>query len=157
MKRIAFYPPPCVKEGWMRVRNEGDKITLSYKKVDRRTHKISNQKEIELIIDNFKNGCKFLEAMGAKQKAYQETKREIWHLNNCEITIDTWPGLKPVVEIEGKNEKSVKQTAEKLEFNWSKAIFDSIDYVYEQEVGIARKDIKTRPKLTFKNPPKARK
>ncbi|MCX6743778.1 MAG: CYTH domain-containing protein [Candidatus Parcubacteria bacterium] len=153
MKRVVFIPPKKIKNGWMRVRDEGDKITMSLKIVH--GNKITAQKEIELVIDDFENGCKFLESIGAKRKSYQETKRELWHLNDVEITLDTWPGLKPVIEIEGKNEKDVKTVAEKLDFNWSKAIFDSIDYVYEKELGIPREVINNQtPEATFKNPPK---
>ena len=157
MTRIAFYPPPNIEHGWMRVRDEQDKITMCYKRVDRKTHDIANQKEIEVEINDFKKGCQLLEAIGCKQKAFQETKREIWHLDNVEISIDTWPGLNPLIEIEGKNEPEVKKVAEKLGFNWQEAIFDSIDYVYEQELGITRADIKFKPKLTFENPPRAQK
>ncbi|MCX6746313.1 MAG: CYTH domain-containing protein [Candidatus Parcubacteria bacterium] len=153
MKRVVFIPPKKIKNGWMRVRDEGDKITMSLKIVHGK--KITAQKEIELIIDDFENGCNFLESIGAKRKSYQETKRELWHLNDVEITLDTWPGLKPVIEIEGKNEQDVKAVAEKLDFDWSKAIFDSIDYVYEQELGIPREVINNQtPEATFKNPPK---
>ena len=153
MKRIVFIPPKKIKNGWMRVRDEGDKITMSLKIVGGK--KITGQKEIELVIDDFNEGCKLLEAIGAKRKSYQETKRELWHFKDVEITLDTWPGLKPIIEIEGKNEQEVKATAEKLDFDWSKAIFDSIDYVYEQELGIPRKVINNQtPEATFKNPPK---
>jgi len=153
MKRVVFIPPKKIKNGWMRVRDEGDKITMSLKIVGGR--KITDQKEIELVIDDFNKGCKFSEAIGANKKSYQETKRELWHFNDVEITLDTWPGLKPIIEIEGKNEQEVKAVAEKLDFDWSKAIFDSIDYVYEKELGIPREVINNQtPEATFKNPPK---
>ncbi|MFA5188266.1 MAG: CYTH domain-containing protein [Patescibacteria group bacterium] len=153
MKRVVFVPPKKIKNGWLRVRDEGDKITMSLKIVHGK--KITDQKEIELTINNFENGCNFLESIGAKRKSYQETKRELWHFNDVEITLDTWPGLKPIIEIEGKNEQGVKAVAGKLGFDWSEAIFDSIDYVYKQELGISREVINNQtPEATFKNPPK---
>jgi adenylate cyclase class 2 len=156
MKRVVFHPPQEIKNGWMRVRDEGDKITLSLKIVSGK--KITNQKEIELVIDDFNKGCKFLEAIGARKKSYQETKREYWHFNGCEITIDTWPGLKPLVEIEGPNEKIVKGVSEKLGFKWQDAYFGATDEIYERELGIPMNVINNEtPEITFKNPPKARK
>lgn len=117
--------------------------------------KITDQKEIELVIDDFQKGYAFLKTLQCKLKAYQETKREIWHLNNCEITLDTWPGLKPLIEIEGKNEYSVEKTAKKLGFDWQKAIFFSTDEIYERELGIPRDIINNNtPEITFENPPK---
>jgi adenylate cyclase class 2 len=156
MKRVVFHPPQEIKDGWMRVRDEGDKITLSLKIVAGK--KITDQKEIELVIDDFNKGCKFLEAIGARRKSFQETKREHWHYDSCEITIDTWPGLQPFVEIESDNEKIVKEVSEKLGFNWQDALFCATDEIYEKELGIPREIINQHtPEITFKNPPKARK
>ena len=153
MKRVVFHPPKQIKNGWMRVRDEGDKITMSLKII--MGSKITDQKEIELIIDDLENGCNFLEAIGARQKSYQETKRELWRLDNCEITIDTWPGLKPFVEIEGKSENGVKKVAKKLGFNWQDAYFGATDEIYERELGIPMNVINNEtPEITFKNPPK---
>lgn len=154
MKRYCFLPPKFIhEEAWLRVRDEGDKTTMALKIMEGK--KITDQKEVELVIDDFQKGYEFLKALQCKQIAYQETKREIWHLNNVEITIDTWPGLQPVLEIEGPNEDSVKSVAEKLGFNWHNAIFFSIDEIYERELGIPREIINTQtPEITFKNPPK---
>jgi predicted adenylyl cyclase CyaB len=153
MKRQVFYPPKSVIQGWMRVRDEGDQITLAYKYVDGDKNKITDQKETEIIINNFEAGCNLLESIGCVAKSFQESKREIWHYNNIEICLDTWPGLKPVIEIEGQNMEEVKNVAEKLDLNWSEAIFDSIAHVYEKELKVSRHYIKTKPKLTFINPP----
>jgi len=39
--------------------------------------------------------------MWLKQKAYQETKREIWEMNwKIEFMIDIWPWLNPFIEVE---------------------------------------------------------
>src|SRR5258708_1330221 len=98
-KRCVFNLPSVheIKGGWLRVRDEGDKITMSLKIVD--GDKIENQKEIQLKIDNFNEGVALLEATGATKKAYQESRRELWELNGIEITIDEWPFLESFVEI----------------------------------------------------------
>src|SRR5680860_181885 len=107
MKRVVFELPVGheIPGGWLRVRDEGDKITMSLKVVD--GDKIENQKEIQLKIDNFAEGVALLEATGAKQKAFQESRRELWTLDNTEITIDEWPYLEPYVEVEGQSEEIV--------------------------------------------------
>lgn len=134
-KRTVFNLPKGheIKGGWLRVRDEGDKITMSLKVVD--GDKIENQKETQLIIDNFENAVGILESIGCINKAYQETKRELWELDGVEVTIDEWPFLEPFVEIEGKSETEVKNVARKLKFDYSKAKFCSVDTIYSEKYG----------------------
>jgi len=153
-KRVVFNPSkPSNEHQWVRVRDEGDRITMSFKMVD--GDKIENQKEINLIIDDFKKGIDFLEAIGCQRKAYQETRREIWKLDNVEICIDEWPFLEPFVEVEGKSEKKVKAVSKKLGFDYSKAWFCAIGSIYNKKYNISAWSIDSEiPKLTFdmKNP-----
>ena len=74
MVRSVFELPSGheIKGGWLRVRNENDKITMSLKIVN--GEKIEDQKEICLKIDNFEEGINFLESIGCEPKAYQESK-----------------------------------------------------------------------------------
>ena len=55
MRRVNFFPPQDDTSGWMRIRDEGDKITLSYKRYlgwEKKTKDtINNQQEIFLIIN----------------------------------------------------------------------------------------------------------
>lgn len=153
MKRVVFKTPVPIKGGWMRVREESDKITMSLKIVD--GEKVENQREIQLTIDDFDAGVEFLETIGAKRKSYQETKRELWKLNEVEITIDTWPGLHPFVEIEGEDIKSIKKVSEELGFDYGEAYFGAVDRIYEMELGIRLDVIDNHcPLITFENPPK---
>lgn len=87
-KRVVFNLPAGPNGfSWARVRDEGDKITMSFKSI-KDNNKIDDQKEISLIIDDFGKGVEFLEVIGCKKKSYQETKREIWKLDDTEICID---------------------------------------------------------------------
>lgn len=119
--------------GWLRVRDEQDKITMSLKVVN--GDKIEDQKEICLKIDNFSEGVKFLESIGCKPKAYQESRRELWVLDEVEITIDEWPFLEPYVEVEGKSEEKVKEVSSKLDFDYNTALFCSVDVLYNKKYG----------------------
>jgi adenylate cyclase class 2 len=153
-KRIPFNLPKEKHSihSWLRVRDEGDKITLSLKMVD--GDKIENQKEICLEVDNFDNAVSLLEAIGCERKSYQETKRELWKLDNVEITLDEWPFLEPFVEIEGASEAAVKSVSEKLGFNYSDAVFGAVGKVYKMKYGIAPDEVNNLPKIVFgmKNP-----
>lgn len=154
-KRTVFHLPKGheIKGGWLRVRDEGDKNTMSLKVVD--GNKIENQKEIYLEINDFNKAVSFLELIGCKKKAYQESKREIWEIDNVDITIDEWPFLEPFIEIEGKSKKSVESVCLKLGFNYEKAIFDSADYLYNKKYKVSKKIINDlTPRIVFgeKNP-----
>jgi adenylate cyclase class 2 len=159
-KRTVFELPKGhkIKGGWLRVRDEGDKITMSLKVVD--GTKIYNQKEINLEINDFEKANQFLSTLGCKKKAYQESKRELWKLDGVEITIDEWPFLEPFLEIEGKSEKEVKLACKKIGLDYSKAKFCSTDVLYKEKYGLPLDVINNQtPKIVFgkRNPFKRKK
>lgn len=154
-KRVTLKLPEGheVAGGWLRVRDEGDKITMTLKVVD--GDKIEDQKEINLKIDDFEEAVKFLEAMGCQKKSYQETKREIWDLDDVEVAIDEWPFLDPYVEVEGKSEEAVRNVSEKLGFDYSKALFCCVTTLYNMKYGTPEEVINNQtPEIIFggKNP-----
>lgn len=126
--------------GWMRVRNEGDKITMSLKVVNDNL-KIDDQKEICIKVDSFENAQDLLLAIGCTKKAYQESKRELWELDGVEVCIDEWPYLEPFVEIEGASEEAVKNVAKKIGFDYSEALFGAVDAQYEMKYGISKRTV----------------
>lgn len=129
-----------IEGGWLRVRDEGDKITMSLKVVAK-NEAIDDQKEICLVVDNFEKAQEFLSAIGCTKKAYQESMREIWMLDGVEICIDEWPYLEPYVEIEGESEEAVKEASEKLGFDYAKAVFGAVDQQYKEKYGISEEII----------------
>ena len=138
MKRYVFNLPNAQdgQPGWARVRDEGDKITMSFKRVNfGGVGKIEDQKEIYLKVDNFENGVEFLKALGCKEKAFQESKREVWQIGATEICLDEWPFLEPFCEIEGEDEEVVKEVSEKLGFDYSKALFCAVGTLYARKYG----------------------
>jgi len=148
-KRIAFHlPKKTVKRGYLRVREEGDKVTISLKYVIGR--KIEDQKETQLVVDSFENAVSLLRNIGCEMKAYQETKRELWQLNGVDITIDEWPFLEPFIEIEGKSENAVRSVSQKLGFDYKKAVFGAVDTLYNQKYGVPKDIINNHtPEITF--------
>lgn len=154
MRRKSFTPPDekDIEYSWTRVRDEGDKITMSFKSI--KGDKIEDQKEEMVVIDDFQAGVDFLLALGCREKAYQESKREIWHLDGTEVCIDEWPFLEPYVEIEGESEAAVKAVAEKLGFDYSSAKFCSAAVLYAEKYGILAADVSNKtPLITFAENP----
>ncbi|MEK7630943.1 MAG: hypothetical protein AAB417_02860 [Patescibacteria group bacterium] len=140
------------KNKWGRVRQESNKITMTVKEV--RGSGIDDTFEVELIVNDFETASAFFEACNIPAKASQENKREVWMRERSEVTIDTWPGLNPFVEIEAGTEGIVRGVSKELGFDFEKAIFGSIDLVYEKELGIPATTIIKLPEITFANPPK---
>lgn len=149
-KRTTFSLPSGheIEGGWLRVRDEGDKITMTLKVVQ--NGNIEEQKEITLQVDNYAQAEYFLQSIGCERKAYQETKREVWKLDSVEVDIDEWPFLSPYVEVEGKNEAEVKAVSTKLSFDYGTALFCSVGHLYERQYGIPEAVINDEtPVITF--------
>lgn len=146
-KRSTFnVPRGCkINESWLRVRDEVDKITLTFKSGGKQSA-IEDQKEIELKVDNYEEAKKFLEVLGCRKKSYQETKREIWKLDEVEVMIDEWPFLEPFAEIEGKNEEEVKKASEKLGFDYNDAVFGPVSILYSEKYGVTEKFVNNEVK-----------
>ncbi|QQG41403.1 MAG: CYTH domain-containing protein [Candidatus Woesebacteria bacterium] len=149
-KRVVFNLPKGheIPGGWLRVRDEGDKITMSLKIVN--GGKIDDQKETQLTVNSFDEAATILETIGCDKKAYQESKRELWELDGVEITIDEWPFLEPIVEVEGKSEEEVKNVSEKLNFDYKNARFCAVDVLYSEKYGISQDRINNHtPEILF--------
>lgn len=137
--------------GWIRVRDEGDKITMSYKQLnDRGLH---GTKEINLVIDNFQSACNFLTSIGLKLFNYQETKRESWRLGSVQVELDEWPWVKPFVELEAENEHDLKEAATKLGLDFSKAVHGSVEIVYLAEYDVTEAEVDAWPEIKFVSVP----
>jgi len=153
LKRQTFDLPESLKESgekkWGRIRDEGDKITLTLKRVKDNT--INGTEEFEVIVNSFEEGVKLLDALGLMMGPYQENYRHKFVLDECEITIDEWPGLEPFVEIEGKEESVVRSVIEKLGFNFSEGHSGAIDDLYESKYGISNENFNNIKVLTFDN------
>ncbi len=147
--RTAFNLPPerAIAGGWLRVRDEGDIITLSLKVIDGTG--IAGQHELQLVVNSFADAEELLTMIGCVKKSYQESRREVWRLGGAEVTIDEWPFLEPFVEIEGESEELVRTVAERLGFDYSAAIFDSVTALYVQQYGLTADRINNHTRALF--------
>lgn len=149
-KRVAFNLPPGneIRGGWLRVRDEVDKVTMSLKIID--GDAIHDQREICIMVDNYENAIALLDAIGCRKKAFQESKRELWKLGNVEITIDEWPFIHPFVEVEGSSEKGVREASEKLGFDWNEALFGEVALLVNRQYGVPRDYVNNEtPEIVF--------
>ncbi len=155
-KRVTLELPEGHEKygAFLRVRDEGDKITLSYKYVGGAT--IDEQQEETVLVNDFNRTVSLLHAISCKSTSYEETTRELWTLDGAEITIDGWPHLGTLVDIEGKSEAEVRTVSEKLEFDWNTARFCTAGHMYKEKYGLGPIDLwrktGTPTEVTFNGP-----
>ena len=135
MKRVAFNLPTGHEKpkAWVRVRDEQDKITMTFKQID--GDQMEDQKEINLEVDNFEQGVNMLKILGCEEKSFQENKREIWELEGVEVCLDTWPWVEPYVEVEGKSKEAVLRVCELLGFDYEQGLIGAADNVISLQYG----------------------
>lgn len=129
MTRVTIDTPAMKqKKAFVRVRDEGDKTTLTYKQFDALS--LDGVKEIEVAVSDFDTTIALLNAAGLPYGSLQESRRETWQLDAVEVVIDEWPWLNPYIEIEGPSEDQVIHTAKQLGFDWNKAVFGDVMAAY---------------------------
>jgi len=93
---------------FIRLRDENGTITLAYKKKDITSTEMGRTVEIQTIVTDFDKTAEILRTIPSFDKViYVETKHHIFRLNDVEYSIDTWPIIKPILEIEAENEAKV--------------------------------------------------
>lgn len=157
MKRIVYRTPNNPENSYFRLRDEGNKITFTYKEIFPETQKISSVQEIEVEVSDFEAMKQMLELSGLKAKSFQESYRETWIIwQEVYCMLDEWPGLKPFIEIEADSEIAVKNVTKKLGFEYNAWVFWAIDELYFRELWISHKEINSRAQISFENPPKVK-
>ena len=106
-----FVHPLNILNTYVRVRDEGYRITMTYKDI------YANEEEV--IINNFDDGVSLLVGLGCKKLYYFEKIREIWEIEKTtkqisnlptdqskraytEIIFDTSPCIAEIMEVESK-------------------------------------------------------
>jgi len=111
--RVQVFIHPLEKPGtYIRVRDEGHRITMTYK------YKAPDSKfedENEININNFDEAVNILLGIGCKKKYYYEKMREIWTVKNTEIVFDSNPGIDDRMEIESKSKSELSEMVKYFE------------------------------------------
>jgi len=153
MRRYNFdFPDGRLQKtgGWVRIRDEGNKITMSYKQLNDRT--LEGTKEVNLVIDSMDQAKAFLECLGLVAKSYQETRRESWKMDQAEIELDEWPWIRPFIEVEATDEATLKAVFAALDLSWDTAVFGSVEVAYLAEYDVSEKIVDDLPVITFELP-----
>lgn len=140
MRRCIFNEQanPGIRCTYIRVRDEGNKVTLSAK-LHASGKDISGQKEYETIVSDFDTTCQILLNAGLEQSGYQENERETWRMpDGTLVELESWPELPSHLEIEGQSVEALQKTAVALGLQWDDYIVDSSDYLYSLHFGISR-------------------
>jgi len=156
MRRMIFDGRfhPEFKCDYIRVRDEGNTVRISAKIHAQEGGKISDQKEIDIEVNNFEKAVEIFGLMGLKPDRYQENLRETWEHKEAEITIDTWPWLGSLTEIEGDSEGKIKEVVQRLGLAWDKKIITSVIEIYAKVYNLsADKVLDKMSNLTFENNP----
>jgi len=139
-------------DGYVRVRDEGHRATLTYKQFGEDLG-IDSAREIETTVGDYAATIELLKVIGLDVKSEQETKRETWRLGDCEIVLDEWPWLKPYLEIEGPTEIALQTVAKKLGLDWANAVTGSVTVAYRAEYDIPREiSVAKNPRMAFDEP-----
>lgn len=132
MRRVTIDNPDMKRKGaFLRVRDEGDRVTMTYKQFD--TLSVDGAKEHEVIVSDFEETVALLAAAGLPHGSFQESKREIWRLGDVEIVIDEWPWLNPYIEVESTSVQMVRDFSEQLGLDWSDAVFGDVMAAYRAQ------------------------
>jgi len=139
MRRALIEEPQHQQiHSFIRIRDEGDKVTLTYKRrSDSAASQIDGTKEIEVVVSDFEDTVMLFQEAGWQYKTFQESKRETWQLGGAEIVIDEWPWLQPYIEIEADSESEVRDASEKLGLSWDDKLIGHLDALYEKEYEFA--------------------
>ena len=146
-KRRVYNFNPATDHKWIRLRTDGNKTTLTIKKLEDFT--IDGTKELEIEVSNFEETNQVLEELGYKSHTYQENRRIRYELNGVELDIDSWPYIPTNLEIEGKNEESLKNMIKLLEVNEDKETSIDVQGVFKEFYKI---DIASVPVVKFDEP-----
>ena len=145
-RRIFDYPDLRLDQSgaWIRLRDEGDKITLAFKrrigrKSDDGSQNDQTMEEIEIEVGDFDETAKLLLGIGLKEKYYQESRRIRYFLEGDTLDIDFWPGLSPYLEIEASGWEKIDEIIKKLGLNPDQKKIFSATQIYNQ-AGINEKE-----------------
>lgn len=128
MRRFVYevYPPP--ENAWLRLRDNGEKITLCMKKIHADT--IDGTKQHETVVDNFYKTHHQILKSGNPPIAYQENERISYMLNGAAIEIDFWPGIPPYLEIEGGSVEEVETVVSLLGYSMEDTTTLAVPNIY---------------------------
>ncbi len=145
-KSIIFDFPgfPLDKDNsWVRLRDDGKKITLAFKKrlgvTGVKGQNDKSMEETEIEVSNYEDTAAILKKIGLEVKFSQEKKRITWKKGSVTYDIDTWPRLNTYLEIEAKSWKDVDAAVLELGYDLKDKVICSTTQIHEMN-GVNDKD-----------------
>lgn len=134
-----------MKCSYVRVRDEGNKVTMSAK-FHTPNNGAESWREIETTVADFETAKSIMECTGLESKGEQQNKRETWQMpDGTLVELETWPNLPPYIEIEGNSAEAVKKNAAILKLEWDTHISDSNSSLYARHLGVSVEEIYHHP------------
>ena len=130
-KRNVYDFKPVDPNKWIRLRSNGDVVTLTLKKLEDR-NSIEGTKELEIEVSSFEQTDAILNELGYHSRTYQENRRISYILDDVEIDIDTWPLIPTYAELEGKNREDIEKLIEKLNLDRNKITTYDVTSIYNE-------------------------
>ena len=149
-RRVFDYPDWRLDKdsSWLRLRDEGEKITLAFKKrINPGLNGLNDQgmEEREIEVSDFEKTADILLSIGFVEKHYVENRRIRYVLDDIEFDIDFYPQLEPYLEIEASSWEKIEEAIKLLSLDSSDKKIFSATQVYSQS-GINVDDYQ---KITF--------
>ena len=159
MKRVIIdYPDQRLQSrkgewGFVRLRDEDGRVLLTYKLI--KGDKKFSTHEIEVKVSSYDKTIELFEAIGLKVISEQHTRREMWELDDVEVSLDDWPWLPPMLELEGPSEAALHKIAKRLGLDWDNRIYGNSVIAYRMTYpGMAgTESVRDIEKLTFDEMP----
>ena len=136
-RRVFDYPDWRLDKdhSWLRLRDEGDKITLAYKKrlgVDASGQvNDTGMEEIEVLVNDFDKTAELILKLGFIEKHFAENRRIRWQKDGVEFDIDIFPAIPPYLEIESSSWEKVDEAIKWLDLNLADKKIFSGNQVYK--------------------------
>jgi len=100
-----------------RLRLEGGVSILNLKMENEVSEQFEIRDEYEVEVSDFETTKKILELAGFTVFREREKMREAYRIGSVRIEIDTYPNIKPYIELESETEEDIKKLVELLGFN----------------------------------------
>ena len=142
--RCVYDFSPVNPHKWIRLRTNGKKTTLTIKEINANSK--MGARELEIEVSDFEETNRILNELGYKYRNRQENYRHVFILDNAEISIDSWPKIKPYAEIEADTKENIKNVLAKLDIKPNQITELDVCSIYSDIYGIDLLSIKD---LTF--------
>lgn len=138
-QRVVLFDYPDLRldkaNSWIRLRKEGDKTTLCFKKrlgVKAQDGSVndSGMEEYEVEVGDFDMVDKIMLSAGFVHKRYMEKDRISWQKGDVVYDIDSWPSIPTYIEIESDSMEKAEDGARDLGFDPKDAKICSPNQVY---------------------------